>query len=120
MQLLSRSGTYRVLEVGSIAVVGQFLAPVAPGQMRSVLPAGGSSAGLMFFLPDLGSMLATRFCRPRSLENSYLPSTLLTASKIALLPPVTTSLVGLPLTGSVISDCSKAQSRSQTSRFMCW
>ena len=41
-------------------------------------------------------------------------------SKRAILPPVTTSLVGLPLTGMVMRDCSNTQSRSQTSRFTCW
>src|ERR1700690_2578812 len=102
-----------MLEAGSIAVVGQLRAPVDAGHTTSTLPGCGSNAGAMIFLPVFGSMLATTFCRPRSLENSYLPSARLIASKIALLPPVTTNLVGLPLTGRVTSDCSNAQSRSQ-------
>src|SRR3569623_2142335 len=78
---------------GSSAVVGQLRAPDELGHSYTALPDTGSRAGLVVFLPVLGSIAVIRFCRPRSLENRYCPVARSITSKMASLPAVSTTSV---------------------------
>src|SRR6185369_10065897 len=102
--------TYRILVRGLYEDGSHDLAPPACGQVNFVVPSPGTSEASIVLAPVTGSTAFTTFCTPRSNENTYFPVSASIASKMACLPPVTTTGLVLPFTGSGSTCRSNAQS----------
>jgi hypothetical protein len=106
----STSVTYSMRVRGLYDDGSHDLAPPACGQVNFVVPSPGTSDSSMVLAPVVGSTAFTTFCTPRSNENTYFPVSASIASKMACLPPVTTTGLVVPFTGSGSTCRSNAQS----------
>ena len=69
----STTGTYSTLVLGLIDAGIQLFAAPACGHTVISFSRDGIRFGSIVFAPVFGSMPVMMFCRPRSIENRYLP-----------------------------------------------